>query len=73
MGLAIGAPFVRPSFGVVVAPEATVTIPDRVRIVLQLLAFGAASLTLFALGRRGLATGLAVVVLNGILMAVGPQ
>jgi hypothetical protein len=61
------------SFGLLVGPEATVTLPDGVRIVPQVLVFGAVSLTLIALGRRGLAKGLAVsFALNGIVIAGGP-
>lgn len=74
-GLGIGAPVaVAVVWALFVAPNATITMPDAVRIGLQVIVFGAAAFGLYVTARRSVAIGYAiVVVLNAALMAVWNQ
>jgi Protein of unknown function (DUF2568) len=75
IGLAIAAPLVAAVAWVLfVAPNATLDAGPVVRLVVELLVFGAAAAGLVSLGRTGLGVGLAVVyALNRLLMAVWDQ
>ena len=75
IGLANSAPLLAAVAWVLfVAPNATLDSGPVVRLVVELLVFGAAVAGLVSLGRTGLGMGLAVVyALNRVLMAVWDQ
>lgn len=74
-GLGIGAPLVAAVvWGMMVAPQASISTPDVVRLGLELCVFGAAVAALVVSGRSEIAWILAVVyVVNQALMVVWGQ
>ncbi len=75
IALGIGAPALAAVVWVVfVAPQAAVTVPDPLHLILEVVVFGAAVAALYAAGRPTLALALGILfVINRILMYVWRQ
>jgi hypothetical protein len=73
--LGIGAPLLAAVvWGMFVAPKASVTVSDAVKMGLELVVFGASALALWAAGRPGLAGAFALIaIINRGLMIIWRQ